>query len=156
MYQLCPGRSNVFGGSVPGLRGGGGFSIVHPPVDKNDLFALTGRIFIATIFLASAFGKITNFQTTVEYMTVHGVPAALLLCLLAIAVEALGGLSLVLGYHARSAAVWLLLFMVPTTLVFHISPEQRIQFLKNLAIMGGLLQIAAFGPGEISLDYRGR
>jgi uncharacterized membrane protein YphA (DoxX/SURF4 family) len=125
-------------------------------VDKNDLFALTGRIFIATIFLASAFGKITNFQTTVEYMSAHGLPASVLLCLLAIAVEVLGGLSLVLGYHARSGAVWLLLFMVPTTLVFHISPEQRIQFLKNLAIMGGLLQIAAFGPGEISLDYRSR
>lgn len=131
------------------------FCIV-PALDKNDLFALTGRVFIATIFLASAFGKITNFQSTTEYMSAHGMPMVVLLCLGAIAVEVLGGLSLVLGYQAKSAAVLLLLFMVPTTLIFHIAPEQRIQFLKNLAIMGGLLQIAAFGPGEISLDYRSR
>ena len=125
-------------------------------MDKNDLFALTGRVFIATVFLASAFGKITNFQTTTEYMSAHGIPMVFLLCLCAIAIEVLGGLSLVLGYNTRWGAVTLLLFMVPTTLVFHASPEQRIQFLKNLAIMGGLLQIAAFGPGEISLDYRSR
>jgi len=125
-------------------------------VDKNDLFALTGRVFIATVFLASAFGKITNFQTTTEYMSAHGMPMVVLLCLGAIAIEVLGGLSLVLGYNTRWGAVMLLLFMVPTTLVFHAAPEQRIQFLKNLAIMGGLLQLAAFGPGEISLDYRSR
>ncbi len=125
-------------------------------MDKNDLFALTGRVFIATVFLASAFGKITNFQTTTEYMSAHGMPMVVLLCLGAIAIEVLGGLSLVLGYNTRWGAVMLLLFMVPTTLVFHAAPEQRIQFLKNLAIMGGLLQLAAFGPGEISLDYRSR
>ena len=126
------------------------------PVDKNDLFALTGRVFIATIFLASAFGKITNFQTTTEYMAAHGLPVVELLCAVAVVVEVLGGLSLVLGYYARGGAVALLVFMVPATLIFHASPDQRIQFLKNLAIMGGLLQVAAFGPGEISLDYRSR
>lgn len=125
-------------------------------MDKNDLFALTGRVFIATIFLASAFGKITNFQTTTEYMAAHGMPMVELLCVAAIAIEILGGLSLVLGYYARGGAVALLVFMVPATLVFHIAPDQRIQLLKNLAIIGGLLQVAAFGPGEISLDYRSR
>jgi putative oxidoreductase len=125
-------------------------------LDKNDLFALTGRIFVATIFLASAFGKITNFQGTTEYMALHGMPMVDLLCLAAIAVEVMGGLSLVLGYYARWGAVALLVFMVPATLIFHLSPDQRIQLLKNMAIIGGLLQIAAFGPGEISLDYRSR
>ncbi|MBI4422856.1 MAG: DoxX family protein [Elusimicrobia bacterium] len=123
-------------------------------MDKDDLFALTGRVFIATIFLASAFGKITNFQATTQYMEAHGMPLATALGACAIALEVLGGLSLVLGFHARWGAVALLLFMVPATLIFHLSPDQRIQFLKNLAIMGGLLHVAAFGPGEISLDNR--
>ena len=121
-------------------------------MEKSDLFALTGRVFLATIFLASAFGKITNFQGTTDYMAAHGMPVAGLLCLCAIVLEVLGGLSLVLGYFTRWGAVALLVFMVPATLIFHVSPDQRIQFLKNLAIMGGLLQIAAFGPGNISLD----
>lgn len=123
-----------------------------PAMDKNDLFALTGRVFLATIFLASAFGKITNFQATTDYMAAHGLPAVTLLCLCAIVVEVVGGLSLVLGYATRWGAVTLLVFLVPATLIFHAAPDQRIQFLKNLAIMGGLLQVAAFGPGSISLD----
>lgn len=125
-------------------------------MDKNDLFALTGRVFLATIFLASAFGKVTNFPGTTEYMAAHGMPAVATLCAAAIALEILGGLSLVLGYHARWGAVALLVFMVPATLIFHFAPDQRIQFLKNLAIMGGLLQAAAFGPGDISFDSRTR
>ena len=125
-------------------------------MDKNDLFALTGRVFLATIFLASAFGKITNFSATTEYMAAHGLPIVGLLCVLAIILEVFCGLSLVLGYYTRWGAVGLLAFMVPASLVFHSSPDQRIQLLKNMAIMGGLLQVAAFGPGEISLDYKAR
>lgn len=125
-------------------------------MDKNDLFALTGRVFIAAIFLASAVGKMTNFQGTTDYMAAHGMPMVNLLCMSAIGIEVMGGLSLVLGYYARWGAVALLVFMVPATLIFHLAPDQRIQFLKNMAIIGGLLQVAAFGPGEISLDHRSR
>ncbi len=85
-------------------------------------------------------------------MAAHGIPAPELLCAVSIGLETLGGLSLVLGLHARAGAAVLALFLIPVTLVFHVGPEQKIQFLKNLGILGGLLQILAFGPGEISMD----
>ena len=124
-------------------------------LDKNDFLALTGRVFLAVIFLASAFGQITNFRATTNYKSAHGLPASGLLCVLAVVVEVLGGLALVLGFNARGGAAVLTVFMVPVTLIFHHAPDQRIQFLKNMAIMGGLLNVIAFGPGEISLDTRG-
>lgn len=121
----------------------------HPHV-----LSLAGRLLLATIFLSSAFGKITNFDGTTQYMAAHGVPMVQALCVMAILAEVFGGLSLVLGFFARWGALTLVIFLIPTTLVFHWGPDQRIQLLKNLAIIGGLLQIAAFGTGEISLDYK--
>lgn len=125
-----------------------------PMMDGNSFLALLGRVFIATIYLAAAFGKITNFDGTTQYMAAHGVPMVSVLCVAAIIVEVLCGLSLVLGFYARWAALALFVFMVPVTLLFHLSPDQRIQFLKNVAIMGGLLQVVAYGPGDVSLDRK--
>ena len=45
-------------------------------MNTDDIFALVGRLFIAIIFLASAFGKITNFDGTLQFMEAHGMPAA--------------------------------------------------------------------------------
>ena len=123
-------------------------------MDFDDLVALAGRLLIAAVFLASAFGKITNFSDTVKYMDVHGIPWPPLLCAGAAAVEALGGISLILGYHARWGAATLAGFLVMATWIFHAGPEQRIHLLKNLAILGGLLQVLAFGPGGLSLEGR--
>ena len=123
-------------------------------MDTNNLLALTGRIFLAMIFLASAFGKITNFEGTTRYMASYGLGWTAFFCVMAIVVEILGGVSLVLGFYARWGALALLLYMVPVTLIFHLGPDQRIQLLKNIAIIGGLLEAAAFGPGGFSLDGR--
>jgi putative oxidoreductase len=120
----------------------------------NNILALTGRVFLAMIFLASAFGKITNFDGTIRYMASYGMAWATFLCAAAIAVEILGGVSLALGFYAKSGAVGLLLYMVPVTLIFHLGFDQRVQLLKNIAIMGGLMQVVAFGPGRISLDHK--
>jgi putative oxidoreductase len=125
-------------------------------VETDDIFALIGRLFMAFLFLASAFGKITNFDGTVGYMETHGVPAAILLCAAAAAVEALGGISLALGFQARWAAAALAGYVVVASLMFHTSPDQRIHLLKNFAVIGGLLQIAAFGSGGLSLEGRRR
>lgn len=118
----------------------------------DDALALVGRLFIAVIFLASAFGKVTNFDGTLQYMEAHGLPATTFLCVAAIAVEAAGAVSLILGYRTRWGAAALAVFLVAATLAFHAAPDQRIQLLKNLAILGGLLNVAAFGPGPISLE----
>lgn len=109
---------------------------------------------MAMIFLASAFGKITNFDATTRYMEAHGLTWVPLLCAAAIAVETLGAVSLILGYQARWGAAGLAGFVVAASWIFHLAPDQRIHLLKNMAILGGLLQVVAWGPGELSLEGR--
>ena len=121
-------------------------------MNTDDILALVGRLFLAIIFLASAFGKITNFEGTLQYMEAHGMPATTFFCICAIAIETLGSTALILGYKTRWGAVGLSIFIVAATWVFHTGPDQRIQLLKNLAILGGLLHVVAFGPGPISLE----
>ncbi len=123
---------------------------------SEDVLALIGRLLLAVIFLASAFGKITNFDATLRYMEGHGMPMAPLFCASAIALEALGAVTLILGYLTRWGAASLVGFLVAATWIFHAGPDQRNALLKNLAIMGGLLQVLGFGPGDFSLDGRER
>lgn len=121
-------------------------------MNTDDVLALAGRLFVAIIFLASAFGKITNFDGTLQFMESHGMPAANLLCVGAIIVESLGAVAVILGYKTRWGAAALAAFLVAATFVFHAAPDQRIQLLKNLAILGGLLNLISHGPGGISLE----
>ena len=121
-------------------------------MDTDDVLALVGRLFVAIIFLASAFGKITNFDGTLQFMEAHGMPAVNLLCIAAIAVESLGAVAVILGYKTRWGASGLAVFLVAATAIFHTGVDQRIQLLKNLAILGGLLNLVSHGPGAISLE----
>jgi putative oxidoreductase len=121
---------------------------------------LAGRILLAHIFLLSGYGKITGFAGTAGYMAKYGMPMIEFFLVCAILLELLGGLMLVLGWKARWGALALIVFVVPTTLIFHaywaVPPEQAygqmIQFQKNLAILGGLLYVAFMGSGKLSLD----
>ena len=118
---------------------------------------LIARTAIAIIFLHSGFGKLTNFGGTQEQIAGAGLPLAALVAFFTIAFQLLGGASLVLGYKARIGAGLVLAFLIPATLVFHnpiADPSQMIQFLKNLAIIGGLLMVIAYGSGPVSLDSR--
>lgn len=121
---------------------------------------VVGRFLLALIFVFSGWGKIAGFEGTVAYMASKGMPFPQVLLPGAILIELGGGLALMLGWKARWAALAIFLFCIPTTLVFHdfwaLPPEQAqnqmIHFLKNLALMGGMLYIVAFGPGALSLD----
>lgn len=120
---------------------------------------LIARVFLTVIFFKSAFDKITGFAGTEKFMASKGIPQALtgLLLVGAIVAELGGGLSVLLGYKARWGAIALIVFMVPTTLIFHSNFAERtevLQFLKNLSLIGGLLMVYAFGAGPISLDER--
>ena len=120
---------------------------------------LVGRLLIASIFLISGFNKVLGFAATAGFMTSKGLPVADALLVATILIEIGGGLMLVVGWQARWGATALLLWMIPVTYVFHAFwavPEaevrmQTIQFQKNLAIMGGLLYVIAFGSGPYSL-----
>jgi putative oxidoreductase len=124
--------------------------------------SLVGRSLLALIFIVSGFGKITGFAGTAAYMASKGLPFAEVLLVGAIAVEFLGGVLLVAGYKARWAAAAIFLFIIPTTIVFHNpmglsgqeAQTQMINVMKNLAIMGGMLMLMAFGPGAWSADRR--
>jgi putative oxidoreductase len=116
-----------------------------------------GRFLIAVIFLISGFGKIADPAGTQAYIAAVGLPLPLIGLLLAIVVEVGGGLLLVAGYQTRLVALVLAGFTLATALAFHNNfgdLNQMIHFLKNIAIIGGLLQVVAFGPGAFSLDER--
>ncbi len=120
---------------------------------------LAGRVFLGLLFVISGFGKITGFSGTAAFMASKGMPMAEALLVGAIAVEFVGGLMLLAGFKARWAALAIAAFLVPTTLIFHspMGPEaqaQMTQFLKNLSILGGMLYVAAVGPGAWSVDRR--
>lgn len=124
---------------------------------------LIGRLLLANIFLVSGFKKIAGFAGSAGYMasTMPALDPSVVNVLLGltILIEVGGGLMMLLGWQARSAAFAVFLWMIPVTIIFHaywgLPPEavqmQFIQFQKNLAIMGGLLYIVAFGSGPYSL-----
>ena len=122
-------------------------------------FPVVGRFLLALIFVLSGWGKIAGFEGSVAYMASKGMPFPQFLLPGAILIELGGGLALMIGWKARWAALAIFLFCIPTTLIFHnywaVPPEQAqnqmIHFLKNLAVMGGLLYVVAFGPGPFSV-----
>ena len=120
---------------------------------------VAGRILIAPLFLLSGFHKITGFSAVAGTMAKTGMPLPELFLVGAIVFELAGGLMVLLGWHARWGALLLALFTIPATLLFHnfwaVDPAQyRGQlnhFMKNLAILGGLLYVVAAGSGPLSL-----
>ncbi len=119
------------------------------------LIPLVGRILLASIFLWSAIKSIRTFETTADMMQSHGIVVPQLLLLGAIVFLLLGSIAVILGIKARWGAVLLILFLIPTTIIFHPptgDEESLIHFMKNLGLMGGLLLIVTFGPGVVSFD----
>lgn len=134
----------------------------YPNDNASNAAALAGRVLLALLFVQSGFGKITGFTGTAAFMASKGMPMAEVLLVGAIAIEFLGGLMLIAGFHARWAALAIALFLVPTTLIFHnfvgleaeAAKGQLTHFMKNVTILGGMLMVFAFGPGAWSLDAR--
>jgi len=116
--------------------------------------ALLGRIMLAYIFVQSGIEKIAGPAGTMQYMASGGLPRFLVpeLFVLSVVVELLGGLMLMFGWYAELAALVIFLWMIPVTIIFHISTGDTVHWEKNLAIMGGLLMVAVLGPGGFSLD----
>ncbi len=124
------------------------------------LLAVGGRLLLSAIFISSGYHKITGWEQTGDFMAAKGLLLVPVLLGGAILFEIVGGLSLVVGLKARIGAAMLIVFLIPTTVIFHDfwsyedPQEQLIHFMKNLAILGGLFQIAAVGPGPWSIDNR--
>jgi putative oxidoreductase len=116
-----------------------------------------GRLLIAVIFIISGLGEIVAPAMTQGYISSVGLPAPFFSYLLAIVVEIGGGILLVVGFQTRIVALVMAIFTIATAVFFHrdfADQNQMIHFLKNIAMAGGLLQVAAFGAGTFSLDGR--
>jgi putative oxidoreductase len=128
-----------------------------PMQNQSTSLAATGRVLLAVLFLLSGLGKIAAPAMTQGYIASMGLPAPLLGYVVAIVVEVVGGLLLVVGYQTRIVSLILAAFTVVAAVVFHhnfADQNEMIHFLKNIAVAGGLLQVAAFGAGSFSLDAR--
>lgn len=122
---------------------------------------LLGRICISTIFILAAINKVMDYEGTAQYMASKGMTMVPVFLILAGLVEFIGGLFVLLGYRTRLGAILLLLFLIPTTIIFHdfwnqtdmaSKHLQLNEFLKNLAIFGGLLYVLCVSAGRFSID----
>jgi putative oxidoreductase len=123
---------------------------------------LIGRVLLCLLFLMS--GLTFHFTSdAVQYAEAQGVPAASLLVPLSGVIEIIGALSIMLGYRAKWGAWLLVIFLIPVTFMMHNfwaidDPMQRqmqmTMFMKNLGLLGGVLLVAYWGAGPISLDSR--
>ena len=114
---------------------------------------VASRVLLAHIFVISGWSKIAGYAGTQAYMTSVGLPGAFLP--LVIALELLGGVALIVGFHTRWVALGLAAFSIVAALIFHnnfADQMQMIAFMKNLAIAGGLLVLAQTGAGAPSVD----
>jgi putative oxidoreductase len=122
-----------------------------------------GRVLFALVFIITAFGHFS--AESVEHAASKGVPMANLLVPLSGVMALLGGLSIALGFQARIGAWLIVAFLLPVSFLMHAfwtvdDPQaammDRIQFMKNMALLGGALLVAYWGAGPISLDARRR
>lgn len=124
---------------------------------SGDGLALAARLSLSAIFILSGVGKLTDASAVIGKIASIGFPLPEAAFLAAVATELLGGLLLIVGFKTRHAALALAIFCFVTALLFHddlADRNQFIHFFKNLAMAGGLLQVAAFGPGRFSLDRK--
>jgi len=119
------------------------------------ILALAARALLASIFLVMGYRHIVDRPRVTASMAAQGLPFTRVLIVCAILIEISGGTLLLIGFGARCSAAALALFTIAATIVFYrnISDgEHLVHLLKNLAIVGGLLMAACYGPGLISLD----
>ena len=129
---------------------------------NNTLVPLLGRILLSLLFFVAGYNKMMNVAGTTGYFGKLGLPMPEVLVWVVIAIEVLGALLILIGWQTRLVAWGMAVFTVATAVVGHkfwgIDPaqfnNQFTQFLKNLAIAGGFLLLAAYGPGKISADRR--
>lgn len=124
--------------------------------------SLVARLLFVALFLPAGISKLTGFSGTVGYIASVGLPLPVLGAALALVVEIVGSLALLAGFGTRIAAVALAAFTLVASFFFHaywaVPAEQafvtQLLFWKNMAVVGGLLALAALGAGAFSLDAR--
>ena len=120
---------------------------------------LVARVLLAQVFVVSGIAKLNTFAVTAAFMGNLGLPLPKLVLVLTIALELGGGVLLILGWKARCLALAFFIFTFLTAVIVHPfwsgDPSgfvmQLNNFMKNLAIMGGMLYVVIYGPGPLGL-----
>jgi putative oxidoreductase len=125
-----------------------------------EILVLLGRVLYTAIFITGGINHLKNRAGLAAYSRSQGVPAADLMVPLTGLMILAGGLSVLLGFHARIGAWLIFLFLVPTAFLMHrfwgvpdpmMAQNQQVHFMKNMSMAGGALLIAYFGSGPYSI-----
>lgn len=116
---------------------------------------LLGRVLMAHIFVISGAIKFSGIGAAQGYMASVGLPGFLVYP--TIILELGTALAVIVGYQTRAAALSLAAYSVVTAILFHMDFDDKTQFytfLRNFAMAGGFLFLAAQGPGALSIEGR--
>jgi putative oxidoreductase len=121
---------------------------------------LIGRILLSAVFILAGISKVRGFSGEEMFVASKHLPLPAVALAIAMIIELVGGLAILVGLYTRFTAWIVFLYMIPTTFLFHnfwamqgaAQQDNMLHFEKNLAIMGGLLILATFGPGSMSVD----
>ncbi len=120
-----------------------------------DWIGLLGRVLMSVIFIVGGVGKALAPAATMAFFAKDGVPVPGAAYAVALAVEIGGGILFLAGWRVRSMALLLAVWCIATAMVAHYHPENReqmINFMKNVCMAGGFLQVVAFGGGRLGLS----
>ncbi|MER2536627.1 MAG: DoxX family protein [Rhizobiaceae bacterium] len=129
-----------------------------PAGSAGPALVLVGRVLVSILFILAGYGKLTDIAGTAGWFGSVGLPVPTVMAVVVGLVELIGGLAILVGWQTRIAAIVIALFTLGATAIAHLDFSDQMQLLmlqKNLAIAGGLLFLAVYGPGAYSLDRRG-
>jgi putative oxidoreductase len=124
-----------------------------------NLLILVARILISSLFLWAGSAKLIHWKGSAEYMKSKNMPTSLLPA--AVLLQILGGLSILLGYEARIGTLLLIVFIIPAAIKMHDfwniqdpmeRTTQKTMFMKDVAVLGGLLVLLATGAGRFAFN----
>jgi putative oxidoreductase len=124
-------------------------------VNGQSALAVTGRGLLAVLFIVSGIQKLFVPAMIEGYIASAGLPFPSVVYAITVVIEIGAGVLLLVGFRTRLTATVLAAFTVAAALIFHRAlgdPNQFAHFMKNLAIAGGLLHVAAAGAGKLSVD----
>ena len=116
---------------------------------------LVGRALMAYVFVKTGYANFGLHDQFVGMIAKNGFPVPEVTYWLAVATMFFGGLATLVGLQTRIAAVLLAIYCLWTAIQVHYVPGdvgQMTNFVKNLAIAGGFMQLLVAGPGAWSID----
>ena len=117
----------------------------------NKYTMLVARVLLVVIYFKGGFSLFTG-DVPVDYAASKGIPA--FATYIGFAIKFFGGLAVIVGFQTRIAALLLILFTLGTAFIFHPLSQDPNVFWKEISMIGGLLALAAAGPGKLSVDER--